>query len=448
VNPASVILTRWQLTLFGFSGLPLAMLGIPLYLYLPLYYHETHGLSLSVIGSAILAARLLDGLTDPLIGRWSDQWHQSARISRIAQVFGGALVLVVGLHQLLFPSWLAVNWGSLWLWSFVTYLGWTLMQVPYQALAAELSSEAHQKTRITAYRESFAIVGVLSALSLPVLLNLSVTQTEFYTLLWNGLLATLALALLGLWLSVHALSQQDGLSQSSHPSQSSPLSDKSQVAPTDSYQAWSLLKYLYCHHPQAFSIMPAYFLNNLANALPASLFIIFVSDYLQLGGQQGLFLMVYFGAGILALPFWLAVAKRYGKFKTWQLSMGLASVSFLGVFWLQPGDVNGYLIICVLTGLSLAIDLAMPASIQADISQRITQNSALNVPQVSGLLFGLWGMLTKLSLGVAVGLALPLIDWANQHLSLTHANWTLLALYALLPLALKLITIRRLQRWL
>ncbi|WP_127471534.1 MFS transporter [Thiomicrorhabdus aquaedulcis] len=424
-------LTRAQLLLFGLTAMPLAMLGIPLYLYLPLYYHDAFGMSLSAIGSAILAARLLDGLTDPLIGHWSDRWcNAPIRLGQWRGYFGrkgqmalGALGLLAGLYQLLFAPWLAVNWGSLWLWSFVTYLGWTLMQVPYQALAAELSGDAHQKTRITAYRESFAIVGVLLALSLPVLLEQNVTQTAFYSTLWHAVWGLVLLALLGLWLSGRG--------------------KKSVAHPTDTqnttHQAWSLLKQLHQHSPQAFAIMPAYFLNNLANALPASLFIIFVTHYLQLQAQQGLFLMVYFGAGILALPVWLAIAKRFGKFKTWQLSMGLASVSFLGVFWLQTGDVNGYLIICVLTGLSLAIDLAMPASIQADISQRVAQQTQT----ASGLLFGLWGLLTKLSLGVAVGLSLPLLDWANQHL--TQPNTMLLILYALIPIALKIIATWRLQ---
>lgn len=54
---------------------------------------------------------------------------------------------------------------------------------------------------------------------------------------------------------------------------------------------------------------------------------------------------------------------------------------------------------------------------------------------MSGLLFGLWGMITKLSLAVAVGISLPVLDlakWLAIDLELT-----LLLLYALPAILLK-----------
>ena len=66
---------RWyhQVILYGLPGLPLAMLGLPLYVYLPTFYTNELGLPLSVVGAALLAARLLDVLTDPFIGWLNDR---------------------------------------------------------------------------------------------------------------------------------------------------------------------------------------------------------------------------------------------------------------------------------------------------------------------------------------------------------------------------------------
>ena len=44
-----------QPLIYGFVSWPLAMLGIPLYLYLPSYYHQL-GLELAVVGSMLLLA--------------------------------------------------------------------------------------------------------------------------------------------------------------------------------------------------------------------------------------------------------------------------------------------------------------------------------------------------------------------------------------------------------
>ena len=156
--------------------------------------------------------------------------------------------------------------------------------------------------------------------------------------------------------------------------------------------------------------------------------------------QVGVFLLVYFLAGLVALPLWLKLAKRFGNLKVWRLSILISVLSFSLVFLLEPQDDNLYLLICILTGLSLIIDISIPATIQTRIGEQI----ATKTENMNGLLFGIWGMTTKLSLAVAVGLSLPLLDGLNQltqlnlinQLGLTE-NLNLLILYALPAIALK-----------
>ena len=47
----------------------------------------------------------------------------------------------------------------------------TLLWIPYNALAIELSEDYDERTEIMAYREAFAILGTLHALGLPPLLE-------------------------------------------------------------------------------------------------------------------------------------------------------------------------------------------------------------------------------------------------------------------------------------
>lgn len=90
----------------------------------------------------------------------------------------------------------------------------------------------------------------------------------------------------------------------------------------------------------------------------------------------------------------------------------------------------------------MAADVALPSSIQADIAQNLnTKNGAM-----SGLLFGVWSMLTKLALALAVGLAFPLLEWAGWEqrtpLSINAVVW----LYGGLPIVLKILVLFQLRK--
>ena len=49
---------------YGLPGLPLAVVGLPLFIYLPTFYAETIGIDLATIGLILLLVRLCDVMTD------------------------------------------------------------------------------------------------------------------------------------------------------------------------------------------------------------------------------------------------------------------------------------------------------------------------------------------------------------------------------------------------
>ena len=51
----------------------LAVVGIPVYVYLPKFYTDTVGIDITYLGFILLSVRLFDAVTDPVIGRWSDR---------------------------------------------------------------------------------------------------------------------------------------------------------------------------------------------------------------------------------------------------------------------------------------------------------------------------------------------------------------------------------------
>jgi Na+/melibiose symporter-like transporter len=184
-------------------------------------------------------------------------------------------------------------------------------------------------------------------------------------------------------------------------------------------------------------LVAAYLLSNAANALPAALFIFYVTHILQATDAIGSFLGLYFIAGILALPGWVQLSRHYGKTRIWNLSMLLACVAFVWAPWLGPGDLVAYGAICLVTGIALGADLALPASLQADM---VDVDAAQSGQQRAGLLFGLWGLTTKLAAAVGIGIAFGVLALADFDPDAANSEPALLALallYGLAPVVLK-----------
>lgn len=405
-----------HLFLYGLPGLPLAMLGLPLYVYLPTFYSETLGLSLTAVGLALLAARIFDVITDPLTGYFSDRIRVRMGKRKIF-MFIGLPVLLLGLELLLRPD-VEITAFYLFMGSFIAYLGWTLINIPWHAWGAEISDDYHMKSSLAGSREVFAIMGTVLVLSLPVMLSLQPAAPEFFATLMNLLWLIIPLSILPLLFFVR---------------------DNNQIVSSKPlglhwYRVFKL-------HPAIPRLMPAYFVNSIANALPASLFVLFITYVIQAEQYVGPLLLTYFVSAIIGLPFWLFLSRKMGKSRTWSIALLVSVSAFLWVPFLGENDALLFAVICVVSGFALGADVALPASIQADIAQRLQHQGN----QQTGWLFGLWGLLTKLSLALAIGIAFPLLDLSGFNVDEKPAGalLTLSLLYAGLPVLLKLWVIIR-----
>jgi GPH family glycoside/pentoside/hexuronide:cation symporter len=126
---------------YGALGLPLAMAALPVYVHVPRLYAESAGMSLSLLGALLLAARLLDAGIDPLLGGWSDRTASRRRLILLALP-----CLALGMLACCSrPPWRHRCGCSPR--CFVTYFGFSLASVAYQAWGAELGRDAGERTR-------------------------------------------------------------------------------------------------------------------------------------------------------------------------------------------------------------------------------------------------------------------------------------------------------------
>ena len=172
----------------------------------------------------------------------------------------------------------------------------------------------------------------------------------------------------------------------------------------------------------------------IAAAIPATLVLFFIADVLDAEAQQGVFLALYFIAGAAGMPLWVKLSARIGKPLAWLAAMGVAIAAFVWASRLGGGDTTAFAIICVLSGVALGADLALPPSLLADVIGRRGSMAG------AGSYFGLWTLATKLNLALAAGIALPLLAALGYRPGGRDATaLTALAIvYAFVPCVLKL----------
>ena len=402
-EPALVPGVGWAQGLrYGALGFPLAFVALPLYVVLPNHYAVEFGVPLGVLGALLLAARLLDAVADPLIGRWVDGWF-AASIGRVlVAALAASVVLALGFRALFFP---AVREGTALLaWCaamlVVTYLAYSVASVLHQAWGARLGGDERERARVVSWREGLSLLGVLVASALPALAGLHAATLVFAV--------SLAIALALLWRAPRPVAGQVR-------------------------EAGSLV--LPWTSPAFRRLLAIYLVNGTASAVPATLVLFFVRDRLQAQSLEPLFLASYFAAGALSMPLWVRLVARIGLARAWLAGMVLAVLAFAWAALLGTGDVAAYTAVCVASGLALGADLALPGALLAGIIQRAGHASRLE-----GAYFGWWNFATKLNLALAAGVALPLLGAFGYSPGARdpQALHALTLAYCLLPCALKL----------
>lgn len=403
---------------YAAPALPAAMLSLPLLIYLPPIYGIDAGMNIAAIGVVIGMSRLWDLLIDLPIGWASD---------RVRTRWGRRKpFMVLALPLVMIGSWFALqppaDAGALYLGVslFVVYLGWSLLQIPHLAWGAELADGYHARNRVMAAREIATTIGLIVAMSMPALVMRFGTPGPSAAS-GMGIPALLTITLIALPLAGIAMLAL--------------VPDR--AAPTTAGPGWRAgFALMRANHPFRRLIL-AYTINGVANALPSALFFIYVRSALNLPGSFGDFLLVYFLAGIIAVPLWLRVARRYGKHGAWCRAMILACAAFALVPALGPGAYWPFMAICIVTGIAFGADLALPASMMAD---SVDVDTAQGGAARTGLYFACWQVATKLALALAPALGFPLLEALGFNMLGANgpsAVFALAALYAWAPVACK-----------
>ena len=396
----------------------LAVVGIPVYVYIPKFYSDVVGINITVLGYILFSVRIFDAVTDPAIGYLSDRTQTRFGRRRPYLALGSVLV-ALSMFFLFSPPKATASFETIWFGFsiYALFLFWTVVTVPFESLGPEITYDYNDRTTLFGLRDGFLIAGTLAAASSPAavhwLFNLTPdAQGEREKFFWIAVIY--APLLIGTcWWCVLSIRER-------------------QTAAEGQWLGfWRGLRQV-AHNRPFIILLIAYSVSAIGNNLPATL-ILFYVEYVLQSQLADFFLMLYFVTGIIFLPAWILISRRTGKKAAWLASMAINTGAFVGVFFLGPGDAAIYGILVFLSGIGFGATLAIPSAIQADV---IDYDELLTGERREGQYIGLWSISKKFAAAVGIGAGLSILGMAGYTPNAEQpaaAQMTLRVLYALVP---------------
>jgi GPH family glycoside/pentoside/hexuronide:cation symporter len=403
---------------YAVPALFLAVVGIPVYVYIPKFYTDVVGVNIAALGYILFSVRLFDAVTDPAIGYLSDRTR--TRVGRRRPYIAvGSVFVALTMYLLFNPPRVSASAETIWfaVCIYALFLCWTAVVVPYESLGPEITFDYDERTTLFGMRDGFLIVGTLAAASSPAIIqwlfdlagDADGERTKFF---WIAVIYA-PLLIGSCWWCVLAIRE---LPRSTPFGKIGILTGLRQVGRNRPFVI----------------LLVAYTISAIGNNLPATLILYYVEYVLQ-SKMADAFLLLYFVTGIVFLPGWIVIARRTEKKAAWLASMAVNTGAFIGVFFLGPGDAVIYGVLVFLSGIGFGATLAIPSAIQADV---IDYDELLTGERREGQYIGLWSIAKKLAAAVGVGAGLSILGLAGYTPNVEQSaqvQFTLRTLYALVP---------------
>lgn len=343
-------ITPLQLFAYGGPAFILFLLWVPVTVYLPQLYAKYTGMSFTVIGTIIVASKVADAVFDQIIGVLSDRTR--SRLGRRKPfMLAGTVVMLVSLYFLFNPShqsgpaYLAFALNGF-------YFGWSMILIPYSAMAPEMSRGYDERTRLAGAYGMGTSLGQLTFNLLPIgLFVVGISATSEYSV--DVLGATF-------WLCAGLAPILIVLASAILPNDSRP----GDPVPT----LRGLFASLRGNKPFLIYAM-AFFLFTAATGVQAAVAFTFYDSYLKIGGYLPYLVLIVVISTTVSVPAWTALSARLGKHRALAAGWIIITVALQGYWLLSPGPAAPFILaaLMLLIGFSQGINPVSQNAIIADV---------------------------------------------------------------------------------
>jgi Na+/melibiose symporter-like transporter len=401
---------------YGSLSLPIGTIGLPIAIYLAPLYAGQLDLSLQMIGVAFLFARLLDFITDPLVGVLSDRWRPSIGRRRVWLLLG-TVVMMSGVFLLFRPVDGINIYYFLGAVSLV-YFGYTLLGIPYAAWGAELSTNYHTRTRITSSARFFDISGLIISTLIPaiVLARAGANSGDVMRELSTFILIALPTAATIVFFTVP---------EPDAPRVKTPFSLRNSLGLLASNGPFS-------------RIVLVLLIGTIGEVFRQTITLFFARDVVGVTNIGAVY-FYYFVAALVMVPFWLWLAQRIEKHRALTLAFVIIAITNGLMFFVGQGQEFAFIALFVIKGACYGPVLMLPPAMIADTADIDTARTR---DRQQGLFYALAAMIQKI--GYALGASLPLIilgaiDFESKGETAPHALNVLTLCYSVIPAVLVLV---------
>ncbi|MGB3144268.1 MAG: MFS transporter [Maribacter sp.] len=385
-----------------------------MFLIITFFYTDIFGLKPKDMAILFLLVRLIDAITDPLMGLLTDKITTKWGRYRPYFLF---LAVPFGISVFLTFTTPDFDYAGKLIYAYITYIFVTIMftcvTIPYISLIGVITSDPKERLSANGYRLFFAkVAAFLVSIVVPILAE----KLGKNDLARGYQLAMGLMALMGTLLFLFCFFSTK--ERVEHVIDKKPLLEQFKLLFKNGQ--WTLL----------FGVC---FTGTVGYVIRGSVAIFYAKYFL--GGDAGVqstFLATGVAAAILAMPASTYITKRYCKvklFKYTQLAVG--AISLLMFLIVKPGDmVLAYVIYFI---LSFVVDLHAPVFWSA-IAEAVDYGHAESGKRVSGLSFGGISFAQKAGMGVAGAAVGYMLDFFGYIPDAVQSEFALLGIALMLTI--------------
>ena len=337
--------------------------------------------------------KIFDAFTDPLVGGWSDRLKAKGSRRRPFLIFGAILSSLSFMMIFMTPVFGNPNMSALFI--FIALMlfsfGYTLFNIPYLAMPAEMTDDYHERTSIHGYRVvSFSIGGLFAGVSVPMLLKIMGADSwQAYAFIGTG---GAVLIFTTMFLSWHGTKDA-----------------KFSTKPVESPKVFTELGHVFSNkHYIRLLVVKFCQLFGIAATIAALPF--FILNVMQRDfGVLAYYFAVSGIVSIMAAPLLLKLSRRIGKSRTYMVSAFCFVFAVSSWSFVQPGEPTWAILIrAFFIGIATTGNVMMAMSMLTDI---INYDSRLHDVRREGIFTAFYSFVEKFTFAfgpLIVGVALSI----------------------------------------
>ena len=324
--------TVFEKCAYGVSDIASQFMYCPINVFLIYYYTEYINVNIAIVATIILCSRLLDGISDLIMGILIDKTkspYGKSRVWLLRSVIPFFLATVclfavpsessefVKLAYIFFSYNLAVT------------VVFTMMNVPYGALSSNLTKDTYQRSLIAIYRMISAALGIviINAATLPLVHFFGNTASAWtYTFVIFGALGSILLFITFAFCHERFADDESDQANAGESNDSSKLPIKEQLKALLQNKYWLIL---------SLTIIMIYLGDVVYNTVNVYFCKYFLADDTLVGNLNVTTNICKIVAMIVAVPF---LVKHYSKSKTLMISCILSLIAYVLRYYF-PQDI-------------------------------------------------------------------------------------------------------------